>query len=218
MRVRWAVLLVPIVFGLAAAVSTQRGETDAIRMDFVRTLTMKATGESTVREQGTYWITPDGGYRRTDLVRNGVRTAEIVRFADGVRISLNLDTEEVRVGTIAGPPVRAPSGGRIGVPGPRRGWDQSSDAIVNLGTKTVDGITLSGSRQILVLGNESGQSQQHLVDMWVYPSSNPRIAPFMVEMRFDTPDSIDDRRLTSARRLAVSPEVFEVPPGFDEVR
>jgi hypothetical protein len=197
-----------------AFVQAQGATLEVVKVDFVRTLLKKAPAEApTITEEGTYLIAPDGTYR-VDKRSRGERTAEIVKFREKRRIALNLDTRQAVIGSnTPGAWVVPPSAVPRGVPGAPGGLRPESRDRMDLGVRSLGTLTLRGTLFTLVF-SRGGSQIVHTIEIWDYRAPDPRNLPVILEERFESPDDIDERRITDVGTARIPPSMFEVPRGF----
>jgi hypothetical protein len=203
----------PVLMIAVTASHAQNQQTDVIRARFVRTLTNVASGQQEIVEEGTLLIAADGMHR-IDTLRAGVRTAEIVESGGKRRIAMNLDTKQAVTGSTATSLVVAPSSLAQVPTGVPDGLIRHEQPRMDLGTKIVGALTLRGTAFATVLTNRDGQQFINSRELWDYQFPDRRVVPVIVEMRFETPGSIDERRVTDAIATRVDKSVFELPSDF----
>lgn len=200
------------VLGQATVSIAQGRDLDVINARFVRTLTRVADGQTQVIAEGTITVAPSGS-RRVDTVENGVRTAEILAANSGRRIALNLSARQAVIGSASGP-VLPPSIGPRQVPvGVPDGWSREEQPRQDLGTKTIGVLVVNGTRFSTILRRD-GQQMLNVRDVWDYRFPDRSIVPVIMETRFETPDSVDERKIVDASAARVGAGFFEVPHGF----
>lgn len=194
----------------------QSGGVDVLKASHSRTITARSTGTSTEVEQGTYWLASDGRRRveRFNKV-SGEHTAELFSPKDLRQTAMNVDTKEAVVGPVGGgmaiePPSLKRGARHTGVPS---GLREVSRDRSDLGTKTVGALVLRGSRVTLVFAG-GGTERVHHIEMWEYRPADPRVLPVVLEMRFETPEEIDERRITAVTQTRVAASIFAVPSDF----
>ena len=84
----------------------------------------------------------------------------------------------------------------------------------DLGTKQVGGLTLRGYRFTSVLAGPRGQQIVHNNEIWSTVSTTPKIAPVILELRFESPAGIEEQKVVAVEKVKVSPDIFRVPRTF----
>ncbi len=187
----------------------------AIKVDFEHTEWFRAQDPApVVIATGSVTITADGRHR-TDRLRDGEQTAEIIDLGQQQRIMLNYALKQAVVGStgfVWSPPASRPRP----VPNPANSgpFKEQSQDRADLGTKSFGPLTLHGTRHTVVLVGPGGVQRIHTFEAWDYRFADKRFPPVILELRIETPDDVDERRITQVTNVRVSPSVFEIPAGF----
>ena len=82
----------------------------------------------------------------------------------------------------------------------------------------MNGVQLIGLKKTSVLRRAGRRERSHTIEVWSYQPPDPRYPPIMIELLFDSPEEVHERRMVRATETQVPAEFFGVPPDFDVVR
>ena len=193
-----------VLSGVLLLAAPAAGQTiEVTKVEFVHTRTDAATGVTSSLEEGSYQIAPDGVYRVDRLNKaTGQRSATIED--GGRRTTLDADRREARVEASNIIPRGTPSA-----------WQEvGTTQRTDLGTKQVGGLTLRGYRFTSVLAGPRGQQIVHNNEIWSTVSTTPKVAPVILELRFESPAGIEEQKVVKIEKVKVSPDIFRVPRTF----
>jgi hypothetical protein len=182
-------------------------------IEFARTRTTKATGESVLLEQGTHFLAPDGR-QRIDRNQSGFRTVEIMNYRQSQRIFLDVGAKTATVTSMKLPFMIPNAPGQQAGTLPFTAPHQIESASAQLGDKYVSGLLLHGQRDTFVHTVADGSQVVHTIENWIYQFPNRRIMPAILEQRFEDANEIDERQITNASTIVGSDETFLIPNGF----
>lgn len=194
---------------VAAIAMPAHAQVSAIRIDYVRTETHMASGDVTVIEWGSRYLSEDGFWKRVDSFRGGVPTSKIVRpdrrDPDGYaaqRVELNHTLQEATIDatryyrTVGSPAPELLSADK------RSKYD--TEQSTRLAERTIGPLTLTGFR--LVDGPFENE---------IWHVSGAPMTILVEELRRDTRGEIsDDLRVTAVARVTVDESLFDVPASY----
>jgi hypothetical protein len=215
---RLPVLVLAVIFTgtigrlIISRVTAQDTSLSVIKVDLSKTRIIKASGQSSNIENGTYFFASDGK-RRIEQTSNGVTRVEIVDFKAEKRIMLDLESKLATVGSPRSLWV-APSSSRRPILGGRPSGMEQASEMVKLGTKVTGGLTLEGTLQTTTFTDKSGSGFVHTFELWAYRFPDPKLVPVILEERFEDSSEIIERRIDAVSTIQDSHGLFEIPTGF----
>ena len=216
-----SLLMVVAGYWFSAKYTTSSASTEisVTRVDWVKTRVLKQAGESPVIvESGVVYIAADGRVR-TETTRvsgsSGQNTSvQILDYQNNTRHVLNLERK-----TAARSALRRPSRSgreRSGASYTSGGVLVSDDLNTSIAEKTIDGLTLKGSRQTMTLNGPDGTSILVSHETWSYDLGVTGGGILPLEHRYEDARTSENRRITQVSNLVMSGDIFLIPPDFIE--